>query len=220
MAFKNLTRGEDNGGFQILEKRGITEDDWRRLLSNENLAQKVAEQFIASRAPIKVEPLLEFVGRITVPSTTGRFDAEMWFKLNRQANGLPQISDLGVNFKNWFMGKEEKPIGETNLFSHQLKWSSLDSPILTTLGGEERAETTLTAIFCLMSLQKTGQTGHLLNGYANIFYVRDVSGLLRAVRVHWGSGGWVVGAHPVGRPVPWGADDRVFSRNSGESLPG
>ena len=59
---------------------------------------------------------------------------------------------------------------------------SVDGPILAELGGEAKAETTLTEVYSLMEAQKNGENGPLLtNGYANIFYVRDVNGALRAV---------------------------------------
>lgn len=217
MAFSKLTRGQDNAGFQKLEQCGVIEDDWIRLLGNDGLAQKVAEQFIASRAPVPTEPLLKFGGTVPIPATASRFTADFCFQLNKTANGLPQISYLGENFSKWFLDKVEEPLAETTLVYHQLERSSVDGPILAELGGEEKVETSLTAIFTLMSLQKTGQAGILLNnGYANIFYVRDVmNNVLRAVSVSWYGGGWDVVADPVGYPGTWRAGRRVFSRNSG-----
>ena len=58
----------------------------------------------------------------------------------------------------------------------------------------------------------------LTNGYANIFYVRDVNGELRAVFVGWGGVGWSVRAYSVGDPDAWRGGDRVFSRNSWKLL--
>ena len=70
-------------------------------------------------------------------------------------------------------------------------------------------------VWDLLRLQSNGEGGVLLtNGYANIFYVRDTNGELRAVHVYWyaGYGDWRVHARSVGYPGAWDAGIRVFSR--------
>ncbi|MEK7857204.1 MAG: hypothetical protein AAB288_14025, partial [Acidobacteriota bacterium] len=82
---------------------------------------------------------------------------------------------------------------------------------------EAIAKTTLSAVYALMERQPKGESGEFLtNGYANIFYVRDATGKLRAVCVFWdaGNGGWGVDAGSVGFPFRWHGGRRVFSRNS------
>jgi hypothetical protein len=91
----------------------------------------------------------------------------------------------------------------------------VDGPIINELGGEAKAETTLSEMFSLMEKQKNGESGVLLNnGYANIFYIRDQNGVLRAVGVDWDDGGWYVGAYSVEDPGGWRVGRQVFSRNS------
>jgi len=83
------------------------------------------------------------------------------------------------------------------------------------LGGEAKAETTLFEMYQLLKKQASGGEGELLtNGYANIFYIKDMSGVLRAVSGNWGDGGWRVYAIAVEDPGDWDAGYRVFSRNS------
>ena len=66
-----------------------------------------------------------------------------------------------------------------------------------------------------MEAQQNGEKGSLLtNGYANIFYIKDVNGVLRTVRVSWGGGGWYVYAYAVTHPNGWDDGHRVFSRDS------
>ncbi len=66
-----------------------------------------------------------------------------------------------------------------------------------------------------MAAQPNGEKGTLLNdGSANIFYVPDLKGVLRAVYVYWYDGRWRVDANPVEGPGRWYGGDRVFSRNS------
>lgn len=159
--------------------------------------------------------LLIPVGTVTVAATTTLFVARDRFVLNTKKGAPVKISYLGDNFKSWFLRKEEQPFGGSTLKYGKLSRYSVDGPILKELGGEAEAETTLTEIFSLMEAQKNGEDGALLNnGYANIFYVRDTNGGLRAVYVFWSVGGWRVGADAVSDPREWRGGHQVFSRDS------
>lgn len=158
---------------------------------------------------VALKSILALLGTIAVPATK-QFVAKDNFQVGKAGIGW-----LGDNFKAWFLGKTEGPVEGSTLRYHKLTESSLDTPILAELG--DKAETTLADLFHLLSLQANGQGGVLLaNSYANIFYVRDASGELRAVHASWraGSGGWGVGAFAVASPFRWLADCQVFSRNS------
>ena len=107
-------------------------------------------------------------------------------------------------------------MGEQTLCWSKLRRDALDETILAELGGENKAETTLTELYTLMEQQKDGRPGTLLvDGTWNVFYIRDLQGVLRAVFVYWYDGGWSVGADSVGDPDGWCAGYRVFSRRSG-----
>jgi len=91
----------------------------------------------------------------------------------------------------------------------------VDAPIIAELGGNEKAETTLTEVFSLMEKQPNGEEGALLNnGWWNILYVKDQNGVLRTVSVCWLVDGWNVYARSVGDPYGWYDGYQVFSRNS------
>lgn len=161
------------------------------------------------------ELLLALVGTTTVAATMIPFVAREHFAVNTKRNAPVKISYLGDNFKEWFLGKTEEPFAGFALNYAKLLRSSVDGPIIAELGGEEKAETTLTEFFSLMKVQRDGQSGFLLNdGCANIFYVRDVNGILRAVSANWSDDGWTVNANPVTSPDEWYGGRRVFSRNS------
>lgn len=130
-------------------------------------------------------------------------------------NAGVKIYDRGSSFTLWFKGKVEENVPTGNLVPFTLTKSAYDNEIITDLGGEEKAETTLGEIWQLLLKQPTGQSGLLLtNGYANIFYVRDREGKLRAVDVRWVAGsGWFVNALTLGS-VRWYDVGQVFSRNS------
>lgn len=168
----------------------------------------------------KTKPsILELVSTVGVSETTSKFVAKEKFVRDTGRNTAVKISYLGDNFTSWFLSGEgltEDPISEQTLRYHKLRKSSVDGPIITELGGEAKAETTLSEMFSLMEKQKNGEDGVLLNNcYANIFYVRDQNGVLRAVRVYWFGDGWHVGAFSVEGPRGWWFGGyRVFSRNS------
>ena len=164
-----------------------------------------------------IRPFLEFVSTVTVPERTEKFVTKDRFVRDTGHKAKVKISYLGDNFKAWFLSggsKTEKPRGTSELHVHKLIRSSVDAPIIANFGGEEKSETTLSEMFALMEMQAKGESGVLLtNGYANIFYVRDFSGVLRAVSVRWSDGGWSVNAHGVTYPRAWDDGGQVFSRN-------
>jgi hypothetical protein len=167
----------------------------------------------------KTKPsIFELVSTVVVSATTSKFVAKDKFVVNTKRNAPVKISAVWDNFTSWFLsgeGKTEDPISEQTLRYHKLRKSSVDGPIITELGGEEKSETTLTEMFSLMEKQKNGEDGVLLNnGYANIFYIRDQNGVLRAVYVFWRDDGWNVNAGSVESPDGWDGGHQVFSRNS------
>lgn len=145
------------------------------------------------------------------PAEARPFKADETF-FNKQS-GVKMVPH-GTNFTAWFIGKVEKDVPEGTLVPFMLTHNAYDNEIIADLGGEEKAEVTLAEIWCLIQRQANGRDGVLLmNGYANIFYVRDVNGVLHAVGVGWGDGGWGASAYALG-VYGWGDDYRVFSRNS------
>ena len=160
--------------------------------------------------------LLQLVGTVFVPACTEQFVAKTKFVVNTRRRAPVKISYLGDNFSTWFLvgeGKMENPRAEQTLHYCKLQKSSVDTPIIAELGGEERAETTLAELFSLMEKQKGGGKGPLLtNDWANIFYIRDRAGVLRTVFVRWYDGGWFVLARSAEHPRTWLGGRQVFSR--------
>lgn len=194
------------------QKLGVSEENFHAAIAEESpLILKFAEMIAEFSRP----KLLELVGTITISATTKKFVVKERFVLSIGSDVAVKISYLGDNFKAWFSEKTEEPFAGSTIQSFKLRQSSLDQPIITELGGEAKAETTLAEIYALMERQKNGEHGILLaNGWANIFYVRDASGVLRAVRVYWCDGGWDVDAYSTSDPRGWSGGLRVFSRNS------
>lgn len=161
------------------------------------------------------ESLLALVGTVMVPATTGKFVAKDHFVVNTAADAPVKIAWIGDDFKRWFSGKIEEPFAGGMLRYHTLRTSSVDAPIIQELGGEAKAETTLTEFYALLKQQRNGKDGVLLmNGYANVFYIRDARGVLRAVFANWYDVGWDVNTNSVTYPHEWRDGSQFFSRNS------
>ncbi len=161
------------------------------------------------------ETLLKSLGTVTIPARTEKFIAKDHFVVDIGKKAKVKISSLGNNFRENFLNKIEEAILETTLRYQELKKSSRDNPIIGELGGNDKSETTLSEMFALMEMQPNGEDGHLLvNGYANIFYIRDSAGVLWAVFCRWSFDGWCVYAFSVDDPFDWRVGRRVLSRNS------
>ena len=161
------------------------------------------------------ESILNWLGTTTTSATTEKFvSKDKFFKDSKEV----KFYGIWDNFTNWFLaddGKTEEPISEQTLRYGNLTKNSVDGPIIEELGGEAKAETTLSDLYDLLKKQSKGEDGDLLtNGRANIFYIKDACSVLRAVGVYWYDSGWRVGADSVESPGEWGAGGRVFSRNS------
>ena len=179
--------------------------------------EEMVDALIQGRAKLEVKliQILNWLGTTTTSATTEKFVAKEKFVKDSKEVKFYGIWD---NFTNWFLaddGKIEEPINEQTLRYGNLTKSSVDGPIIEELGGEAKAETTLSELYDLLKKQAKGEEGDLLtNGYANIFYIKDTSGVLRAVSVRWGGGGWSVYAYSIEPSDDWVAGSRVFSRNS------
>ncbi len=196
----------------------LPKDDGQWIIQNTGEAIDLFINAVINRAKTVAQTIItifgEIIATVTVPVTTDKFVAKDNFKVDTGCKAKVKISYLSDNFKSRFLGKKEEPFFGSILYGRQLKRNSVDGPILSELGGQGKAETTLTEIYAIMAAQSNGEVGNLLNnGWANIFYVGDVNKALCAVVVSWHGGGWRVDAYSVGAPDKWVDGYRVFSRN-------
>lgn len=198
---------------QLRQKGGYPYDPMQLV---EHLQAAIEGNFVDHNGEPLLRPqLLEHIGIVTIPAISEHFIVFDRFVLNFGPGVKPgvRICYLGDDLKEWFGGKIEKPVASTELRYAKLLRTERDDPIMKELG--EAKETTLAQVHALMKLQPNGQEGALLtSGWANIFYVCDIQGELRAVRVSWDGVGWSVSAYSVTFPSRWGDENRVFSRNS------
>ncbi len=157
--------------------------------------------------------LSQSLGTIAIPATK-EFIAQDRFVVNTSRKAPVKISHLGKNFQKWFIKKIEKPAPKAVISYANLLKPLVDSQIISVLGGEEKSETMLAQIYALMKWQRNGENGILLtNSCANIFYVRDISGELRAVFIRCLGLGWNMHARSIDYPIAWLAGRHVFFRN-------
>lgn len=156
--------------------------------------------------------LLELVGAVSLPATRDPFSVRERFD---RTPGV-KFSAVWNEFKKRFYGISEAPIAESRLCKYRLLTIAPDAPIIAELGGEARAEGRIAATFALIRAQGGGQPGFLqTNGYANIFYLRDLKGVLCAVRVGWDGDGWVIDAISVDDPLAWNGKHEIYCPESG-----
>jgi hypothetical protein len=156
------------------------------------------------------EKLLEFVASFKVAGAE-KFLAEQHFKKDTSETAIVKISWLGDDFKTNFLGLVEENVPEIELKTQKLIRDSRDPGIIVELG--ENYMVSLAHVWNAMLLQAKGGEGNLLtNGWANMFYVADVHGVVWAVNVGWDDGGWYVDADSVEDYDGWSAGPQVLSR--------
>lgn len=179
--------------------------------------EEMVEALIRGRAKLEVKLIqtLNLQGTTTTSATTEKFVARKKFlKDSREV----KFCGFFGSFENDFLardGKIEEPLDEQTLCYGNLTKNSVDGPIIEEVGGKTKAETTLTELYGLLEKQANGEEGDLLtNGCANIFYIKNTSGVLRAVGVDWDDTVWYVYASSVRNRNAWDAGSRRFCRNS------
>ena len=195
---------------------------WGRKVELTGVPREVAQSIIKGDSESLVDQFLQFLangGRVilgglfkritTVPvSGAKRFVAKDQLQ---EAN----IGWTGGNFKRLFLEKVEENVGDAVIAMDRLEEDLLDAPIRAELG--DRAKIQLAHFFGLLKAQAKGEEGALLvNGCANIAYIRGIDGNFWAVdaRWHFGFGCWDVGARSVKDPNRWSAGDHVLSCDS------
>jgi hypothetical protein len=140
-----------------------------------------------------------------------KFIAAERFKENISPAAEVRISWLGATFMRRFAVKIEDDPGDVMLQTYALNRPSINSQIIAEF--DDRDETKLADLWCLLRLQASGEDGVLqTNGVPNIFFVRDAAGVLGAIDAIWAGAGWEIGASPVEGERQWPSGSRVLSR--------
>jgi len=157
--------------------------------------------------PEEKAAILEAVETAVVPASAELFAVRERFE---GAAGV-KFATVWNEFKRRFYGKTEGLQAQTTIRKYKLLAIAPDGPIIAELGGEARVESSIAVAYFLIRSQGKCEPGILqTNGYANIFYVRDLKGVLCAVRIGWDGDGWVVDAIPVADPLAWNGKHEIF----------
>ena len=158
--------------------------------------------------------LLQPLEDTLIPATSGPFVVRALF--NKKSE-VVKFSTIWDDFKKLFLDKIEPPAPALKLRKYKLLRMAPDGPIIAELGGEAKVAGTLAAAYVLLLRQAYGEPGLLqTNGFANIFYVPDKSGVLCAIRIGWAEDGWVVDAIPVADPLAWNGKHEIFCPVAGD----
>jgi len=129
------------------------------------------------------------------------FIARDHFVVDTSETAELKIYALGYNFQNWFLGKIENDVEECEVKISKILKPTRDKSIIRELG--DKAKNALAHVYEFLKS---------VNSRCYIFYIKDVSGVLRVVIASWVGDGWDVCARSVEDVDGWGADDRVVSR--------
>lgn len=154
------------------------------------------------RAGAIVAGLLRNVGDPIEVSAPDRFVARDSFVVDR--NGELPISLIGEDFTAHFLGLVEERAGTATIQQRILIEGTIDGPIFTALGGEERARLALAHVFAFLKGADRDRW--------YFFYVADTAGKLWAVDTYWRDGGWDLEAYSVTYPRGWRGGGCVVSR--------
>lgn len=185
-------------------------------LARTALAAMFGGQTVPEASLKKESRILEFVSTAHVPPSTEKFVAKDMFLVNLCDDAAVKIEGHCCNFTSRFLflsGKIERPFEGSMLRAQKLLKKSLNTVIISELGGKDAAETQLYEIWAMLLKQGIGQEGDLLiDGWWNVFFVRDRLGELCTVGVRWGEKGWYLNAGTAKGLSKWGPDVRIFSR--------
>ncbi len=123
------------------------------------------------------------------------------------------VVEIGENFKQFFVAKEEVCVEAANIVIRRLEISLSDASILAELDERTQICFRLAHFFELLKKQSRGEAGWLhVNGYTNIAYIIGNDGNFWAVNARWDGYGWGLGARSVGCPIGWGVGNIVLAR--------
>jgi hypothetical protein len=201
---EKLTSGKGTLWFQGLKKFLRGEDFW-----------------VESQRIQQAERLLGPVSKVSIQTTKQPFVAGDNFVINTSSEAKVKIVGLNEMFIKEFLtdtGKTDDLVNRRILLCYPLKTWATDMPqsqneaaSIPVLGGEGKVETTLAEMWNLIERHANGGKMLLDNCETNVFYIKNLNGVLRAVDLHWSVGGWYIAASSIESPGGWHGVGQVFS---------
>lgn len=113
------------------------------------------------------------------------------------------VGGAGEEMKFHFMGLVEKDVSARKLQEFELQKHSLDDPIISMVGGKEKA--TITFAHAHQYLKTADRIFHYL------FYIDDIEGQCVGVYAYWTVEGWDFYACPLWVPFGWHRGVRILA---------
>lgn len=176
---------------------GASNDEAQFIIQNTGEAIELAIKAVREHLETKGSGLLSgVIFEIAVPATTEEFVVAENFNVDNGKKAKVRIAFFNSSFVSLFGTKVEGPFNGSHLAVREVNADAHSSTILKELGGEKKAEVTLTEIYFLMTGMPDEEIETFLcNGQKIIFRARDVNGELAIVQMHWGEDGWELFAY-------------------------
>jgi len=202
---------------QIYQKEfaQMSVEDRQWVICNTETAIALFAKAVENRAKEDKEASLEHIGFFETPAIKKFVVAEK-FRESKTTDGV-RITFVNENFKKYFLPKVEENVYAAWLRNHRLCRNSVDTPIITEIGGEAKAEIYLAQMWELLKRQGSGEPsskgGLLVNNEGNISYSKGVNGVLWVLSANWSNlfNGWGVEAHAIPIPGEWSTGFQVIS---------
>ncbi len=179
------------------------------VIQNTKAAIDLFANAIKNRDGVEVEKLLERLPITITVLTMKNFTAAEYFVIDTSLGSKVKISDLGPNFKMYFLPKVENGVVAAEVLSvYKLLKNAFDLDIVESFHDKSKVTIPLGQFFGAFAKQPNGEEGVLLtNGYAIIGFICDIEGIAWAVEGSWYNGGWRFEAiDRYHRGIEWRAD--------------
>lgn len=167
-------------------KAGWGQEEWAKLAHDEALMRSLLP-VIHGRGVVQASSRLQPRGTTTLPANDNRYDPKSFKRAGRY------VWD-GFNDRILAVAKPIRRVPGITVESSLFTESLAVTDICAELGDDrifENVSVFVAQLDALLERQKSGEevsNGLLVNGYANIFYVRGINSEVFAVRAVWGFG--------------------------------
>jgi hypothetical protein len=218
-----LTQIGQRIAFAVVDNGG-KDSDTKTVLLYQNLPKDIAMLILGKAEIVMIEviKILRLVkSAIEIPAVTKPFVVADHFQVNIGDNvtkpwekGKVKICNIGDDFKAHFFGQGVSVRDGQVLSCNRLIKNAYDMEMRKELGSG--IETDLAGLWYLLEQQPEGGRGFLCtDGYVNIFYITDNTGVVQAVCANCIVDSWCVESYDPNKIRKWDVGVRVFSRNSG-----
>ncbi len=201
MSLWDMTYGQIGAGLKRLgDLAGVTEEDWQRMLTNDELAKRVGVPFVASQSS-DLLLLLPLDWTVTIPASPEPFNPAAKFVVDTSEAAELPISFMSENTRRAIGNVVEPPTTtETKLHPRILQLAATGGKIVEALGGKTRASITPREVYLFLK-----------EANYNKWYLFIINSWV--VHARWYVSGWSLDAYVASRPGSWNVGFLVVARD-------